>query len=90
MGFALGLVIWMLTAVVAAIISGGPPPMFQIMVGTVVIVFVGLLAISSAEDRRVERLRPLKPAVEDPRAEISPGAAGTDRSPDPSGRRDPG
>jgi hypothetical protein len=58
--------------------------MLEIMVGTVVIVIVGLLAISSAEDRRVERLRPLKPAVEEIRAEISPGAAGTDRSLDPS------
>jgi hypothetical protein len=74
----------MLAGILVAVISGGPPPILEIMVGTVVIVFVGLLAISSAEDRRVERLRPLKPAVEDICAEISPGAAGTDRPLDPS------
>jgi hypothetical protein len=53
MRFVRGVALWVIAGVLAAIISGGPPPMLEIMVGTVVIVCVGLLAISSAEDRRV-------------------------------------
>jgi hypothetical protein len=79
-----GVALWMLAPILAVLIFGGPPPTIEIMGGTVVLVFVGLLAISSAEDRRVERLRPVNPAVEDLPAKISPDPAGTDGPLDPS------
>lgn len=57
MGIAKNLVGAMVIAILATIAFGGPPPMFEIMLGTIAIVTVGLIVWSDLGDERALRNR---------------------------------